>query len=180
MQKCVPSYQTSKNFSIVSHYLDYISQSSAQFAFDNGCAASWEYSSFKEDGSACAIVFLKGGKYISLYMLIESFLNTFPDFQNKIPDLHNIASELTVITSSALSIRCFYLSGSEIPGTTPLHVGYLEHFTHSNSPPADYLNRPIFGDEVLPVTHIPCRVISSSSRDDWEVAICIVTAPKSQ
>ncbi|KAF9569327.1 hypothetical protein CPC08DRAFT_653266 [Agrocybe pediades] len=121
-QKCIPIYKTQ------------------EFVFQNDSAASWEYSVFEEDGSACAIIFLKGG------------------FKRSDLALRTVTAELSSITSSALSTRCFCRSGFDIP---------------------EYFHDSVFGFQVgeLPFTSISCTMISNLTRDDWDVAICIVTAP---
>ncbi|KAF8974438.1 hypothetical protein BDZ97DRAFT_23573 [Flammula alnicola] len=83
------------------------------------------------------------------------------DFANNASDLRELISSLTSVLASALSIKCFYCP------------------TDKSFSSMENLGDSIFGDEgIPPITPVPCRLISSASRDDWDLAFCLMTASK--
>jgi len=76
------------------------------------------------------------------------------DFSNKMPKLQDVIPSLSSVVASAFSIRLFYSQSA----TNPVDIGNL-----------------IFGKELPPTTHIPCRFISSLGADAWDVVLCVIS-----
>ncbi|KAF8914026.1 hypothetical protein CPB84DRAFT_1758186 [Gymnopilus junonius] len=79
-------------------------------------------------------------------------------------DLRNLTSHLQEISSnvfpaglSGLSMRYFFRAGLDLQ--------------------AEYVLKHAFGEEgSLPMTPIPCRIISNTARDDWDFALCTISS----
>lgn len=103
-------------------------------------------------------------------------LHIILDFeQGHATELREMVSSIAQVVNSALSIRCFYRPDIHVPGKSPLTFAYCLRDTYLTFP-VHNLCRHMFGEEILPVTTIPCRFISSRDVDDWDLAFCIVTA----
>ncbi|KAF8205097.1 hypothetical protein BJ912DRAFT_940247 [Pholiota molesta] len=81
------------------------------------------------------------------------------DFVGSISEFTHAISGLSSVLESTLSMRFFY---------TP---------TYASVTFIDELGSSLFADQgIPPVTPIPCKIISSTSRDDWDLALCLVAS----
>jgi diphthine-ammonia ligase len=77
------------------------------------------------------------------------------DFSDSLTKLKQTCSSMSPILASTLAVRYFYCPGVK---------NMMNSLAHS-----------IFGGSDLPpITPIPCRAISSSMSDNWDIAFCIV------
>ncbi|KAF8165225.1 hypothetical protein B0H34DRAFT_229504 [Crassisporium funariophilum] len=79
------------------------------------------------------------------------------DFKEKASEIETAVSNLSSTLTSAISARYFYT-----PAVTP---GSLEIVCNA-----------MFGEnDFPPTTPVPCRTIGSLQRDDWDLALCIIS-----
>ncbi|KAF9476485.1 hypothetical protein BDN70DRAFT_882307 [Pholiota conissans] len=80
-------------------------------------------------------------------------------FVNRVPDLKRATPKLSSVLESTLSMRLFYTP--TITSTNLIEQLEISFFE---------------GQSIPPTTPIFCHAISSSSEDDWDMALCLVTS----